>query len=107
MNDFSLKIGAHNIAVIYKSREALDDYDEDDGYCIHGMFNPDGKQRVIWLADDITGTHYMSVFIHELIEAINQIYELCLTHSQISQISEILTQIWVDNQKTLVDHLDL
>ena len=106
MSDIFLKIGAHRIKVSYKDQEEMDGYD-DEGCCVHGMFNPDGMQSDIWISRNIKGTKYTATFLHELMEAINQIYELCLTHSQISQISEILTQIWVDNQKALVNHFDL
>jgi len=106
MNDISFKIGAHQIRVSYKDQEELDGYD-DEGCCVRGMFNPDGINRDIWISRNIAGTNHTATLLHEVMEAINQIYELCLTHSQISQISEILTQIWVDNQKTIMDRLDL
>ena len=49
----------------------------------------------------------MSVFIHELFEAVNDLFEIGLKHNQITQLGEHFTQILNDNRKTLTNHMDL
>lgn len=100
MNNFSIKVSGHVIKIIHKplpAMQALDDYPE-EGIPV-GCYSPMGNQHEIWLSQDLTGTGYFSVVLHEILECLNVKYGTDLTHQQVSTIAEALSQVLLDNKK--------
>jgi hypothetical protein len=96
----SVKYLDYDIFIGYYAGEHCDDDDDVDD-CPYGMCNTvqDGYQ--ILLRDDTKGAKRTVTFNHELIELINNQYDLCLSHQTISTLAEVLTQVELDNKEAL------
>ena len=66
--------------------------DDDDMY---GCYLPPNK---ICIDINLKGTNYLSTLNHEITERINDAYCLELPHPQIGIISEVFTQVLIDNK---------
>ena len=71
-----------------------------------GCYSPNGRQHEIWLSQELTGTGYFSVIIHEILECVNVKYGIELTHQQVSTIGEALTQVLLENKKRFRELLE-
>lgn len=88
----SLKIGGKKIRVLSSTSESSAD--------VENIGEWDGHYYVISL-DKLKGAPIERTdecFLHEIIEAINGMYEMKLTHWKITVLSEVLYQIIKDNK---------
>ena len=107
MADKIIKISSYSVPIKFLSEDEIckiweeDCPEDDDGFLPLGLcrFIKNGYQ--ILIRNDLKG-HLKSVAIrHEIVEAINNIYDLRLDHQTITTISEALTQVETDNKKAL------
>lgn len=105
--NFRLKVGVHKLRVkhissarmdeMYKSLSGGDDEHECLGAC---CFRIDGHE--IMIDRSLSGSRYVATVIHEVVELLNNLYDLNLEHSQISTLGEALTQLLGDNWKQML-----
>jgi len=84
----TIKIGGHNFEVIIDNRNRGGS--NDIGSCCH----TEGK---IYLEENVNQSTKESTLFHEIIEAINYIYELDLDHNKITVLEATLYQVLKDN----------
>lgn len=84
-----LKIGANDVK-IHESPTLLDDTEH------YGEWNE--RRRDITLEHRLTDQHKEEVFLHEIFEAINGIYDQNLTDRQMTVLAVAFHQIIKDNQ---------
>ncbi len=51
----------------------------------------------IWLDDTLTKQQREEVFVHEVLEAVKDIYDIVLAHKELTLIATVLHQILKDN----------
>lgn len=69
-----------------------------------GEYSP--IEQVITISNGLTSQHKKETLIHEVLEAINDIYELGLDHDeQLCKLSVILHQVVSDNHSKIIDAL--
>jgi len=102
----TLKIGTHDVPVRIIDADELyeiivDHGEDDNGQCPLGACTqgPEGYQ--ILLMRGVTPQMRGVVIIHEIIEAMNIMYDLNMSHHAISTLSESLVQVERDNRKVL------
>ncbi len=101
MKDYSVKIGIFDVAIVHKSLEFFEDLLKDDSEFLLGLYRGNRVNPVIQLWNKLTGRRYVETSIHEIIEAINALNDLGMNHTQISTLSNCLTQVLTDNPKVL------
>ena len=112
--NFKLKVGAHKLAVKHVSSEKMeevyrayaDDVDEDSECLGACCFRIDGHE--ILIDGSLSGSRYVATVWHEVVELVNNLYDLGLNHPQISTLGEVLTQVHGDNRRvisTLTDEI--
>lgn len=68
-----------------------------------GEYSP--FEQKITIAEGLTKQQMTETFIHEVLEAANDIYELDLDHdTQLCKLSVIIHQLLVDNRKLVNDY---
>jgi len=85
-----LKIGSHSYDVIFKNLD--DEAQPNSGYC-----NTTGNK--ITINNTLPISQQESTIVHEIIEAINFLYQLELKHNKIMTLETALYQILKDNYK--------
>lgn len=86
-----LKIGGHIFTIKYVDKFEAS-LEEDLGSC-----DRDSSTLVINTNSRISESQRESTLIHEILEAINDIYDVGLEHRQIQLLESTLYQIFVDN----------
>ena len=81
-----IRIGAHLIPVRILSKQVSEDVD------YRGIW--DGGKPEIKLVHELGGSMKQMVFIHECIEAMNDLFELELEHWKIMTLAEHLTGVF-------------
>ena len=100
MRDFKLKVGPHSVDVNYLTTEEFDKLKHklvntpEDSFCYGAFIPPD----TICILDSLKKSQAFTTLWHEIIELINVDYDLNLTHSQISTISEVIGQLLLKNK---------
>ena len=109
--NFRLKVGAHKLMVRHISSAHMDDMykalsdGDDDNECLGACcFRVDGHE--IMIDRSLSGSRYVATVIHEVVELLNNLYDLGLEHSQISTMGEALTQLFGDNRKPLLNLIE-
>lgn len=85
-----VRILGHVYEVIKRNREV------EDGTTAPGTCDNDYLK--IWIHNRAAMSIQEEIFMHEIIEAINCLMQLQLTHPQISQVSASLYQVLTDNE---------
>lgn len=108
MANTKIKISSYDVGVKFLPETELTEIwesdcpeDAEDGFLPLGLcrFIKEGYQ--ILIRDDLKG-HLRRVAVnHEMVEAINNIYDLRLDHQTITTLAEAISQIESDNHKTL------
>ena len=101
MKDYSIKIGIFDVPIVHKSLEYFEDLLNDDEKFLLGLYKGNRANPLIQLWNKLTGKRYVETSIHEIIEAINALNDLEMNHTQISTLSNCLTQVLTDNPKVL------
>jgi len=111
--DFTLKFLSHDVSVYHKTWEEIDELfkevvDKKEEF-IEGVWSPSCDLESIWILDNfILGTpKHLIILLHELLEAMNDKFDLKLPHSQINTISEIFGTILVENKDQFLKLLQL
>lgn len=93
---FKIKLGAHQQIISLIPREDLGEIikvdQERDTWGVYKW------PYYIFIAEELEGSAAFSVFIHELIEAIDSHYEFGLSHSQICGLESVFSQVLLDNK---------
>lgn len=102
MKDFTLKIGAHKIRVKHVSyndvQKLFEVYgDTSSNSAAIGAYH--GNKNQILIDKSQSGTNYVSILIHEIMECVNDKYGIELNHVPMTTVGEALTQIMLDNKK--------
>ena len=90
-----IDIGGHRVKVVGMSQQQLVDKfvefgGDDNGTGLCGIYI--GPDQTIVTDKDVSNEEFFSTLFHEAIEAIHSIYELELSHIQISVLGEALFQ---------------
>lgn len=84
-----INILGHRIKVIICPKD-------DDGLESCGTFDPKTDTMFIW--DGLSHQAQITVFFHEILEAVNWYTDLELTHIQIGSLGGILYQVFMDSK---------
>jgi hypothetical protein len=87
-----IKIGGYTVSVVHS-----------DNLVANGLVGEYAPfEQKISIANGLSKQHEQETLIHEVLEAINDLYELGLEHdSQLCKLSVVLHQIIVDNEDLL------
>ena len=103
---FRLKVGAHKLMVRHVSTARINEVyrilsgGDKDKECIGACcFQFDGHEIII--DEALSGSRYVATVFHEIVELLNNLYDLDLEHTQVSTLSEVLTQVLGDNRKVV------
>lgn len=104
-----IKLGAHRIPVREIDQESLDElWDGDESKKPLGLcFLRHNGGYEIWVADWLKGVARISIFSHEIVEAVNEIYELGLPHDKVTLVGEVITQLILDNKRAVKETFGL
>jgi len=111
--DFTLKFLTHDIPVRHKTWDEIDELFKEvtnkKEEFIEGVWSPSCDLESIWILNNfILGTpkHFI-ILLHELLEAIDDKFDLALPHSRINTISEVLATVLIENKDQFLKFLQL
>jgi len=103
---FRLKVGAHKLKVRHVSSIRMDEIyrafsgGDEDHECLGACcFQADGHEIII--DRSLSGSRYVGTVFHEVVELLNNLYDLQLEHCQVSTLGEALTQVFGDNRNQM------
>jgi hypothetical protein len=104
----TLKIGHHIVEVHGTDQETLDsfftEYDNGQEGVPMGCYRC--KETEIYILATLKKSMIASVFVHELLECLNDLYDFGLEHGHLSRISECLANALVNNPEFFIEFLE-
>jgi hypothetical protein len=88
--EFEIKVGAHTFFVKYV--DSGNNWLGDDN---HGVYV--GHIYTIFINDSDPDSIKLSTFFHELMHALEELYDLKMSHRDLNVLGEVFSQVLIDN----------
>ena len=93
VDDFTMNIGAHTWQVRFVSKMPSECEHEHEH--VYGLCDP-GSQT-IYVDETSAYSMRLSTFLHELMHAIESIYDVDIDHRDLNLVSDVMTQVFMHN----------